>query len=274
MINTPKTILVVGASSGFGKACADLLVRDGHKVYGTSRRAEPAGANMDKFPVMVPMNVQQDDSVASAIEQIIRLSGRIDVVINSAGIGYAGSVEDMSMVEFKDQLETNFFGVVRVTKAVLPHMREQGCGLFINISSIGGVIGLPFQSAYSASKFALEGFTESLRHEVKPFGIKAVLLQPGDFKTGFTNNRLFSKGQTPKSVYYQACTDAIETTIAGEVNGKSPDALAVKVARLIEREQPSVRYTCGPAMQQLAARAKYWMPALLFERLIANEFKK
>lgn len=273
-----NVVLVVGASSGFGKACAEKLSAQGYRVFAASRSARPnQSVAVDATAGgLVPLNmdVQSDDSVASAVETVIRTCGRIDVVINSAGIAYAGSVEDTSMNEFRDQLETNFFGVVRVTRAVLPQMRKQGNGLFINISSIGGLIGLPFQSAYSASKFALEGFTESLRHEVRPFGIKALLLEPGDFKTNMTLNRKFSKGNDPESPYYDACKAAIETTIAGEVSGQSPELLAHKVAALIHYEAPAVRYSCGPVMQRVAARAKGWLPEKIFERLIAQEFEQ
>lgn len=273
-----KVVLVVGASSGFGKACAELLSSQGYQVFGASRSAlacrdvsSEAGSN---GPVLLAMDVKDQVSVASAIDSVIEACGRIDVVINSAGIAYAGAVEDTSIEEFQDQLDTNFFGVVRVTQAVLPHMRKQGNGLFINISSIGGLIGLPFQSAYSASKFALEGFTESLRHEVKPFGIKALLLEPGDFKTNMTLNRKFSRANNPESIYYQACKLAIETTIEGEVKGQPPELLAKKVASLIQEDNPGVRYSCGPVMQRVAAKAKDWLPERLFEKLIAQEFKQ
>lgn len=269
-----KVVLVVGASSGFGKACAIHLARCGYDVYATSRSVTLGSDGCVSGITMVPMDVRSEASVAAAVKYILGTAGQIDVVINSAGIGYAGAVEDMSMDEFYAQLDTNFFGVVRVTQAVLPLMREQGSGLFINISSIGGFMGLPFQSAYSASKFALEGFTESLRIEAKPFGIKAVLLQPGDFKTGFTNSRLFCERNTPSSVYYDACTRAIDVTINGEVNGASPDALAKRVASLIEDRHLSVRYSVGPVAQRLAAKVKYWMPSRVFERLISHEFKQ
>ena len=273
-----KVVLVVGASSGFGKACVELLSERGYTVVGASRSvvaledtACEAGSGP---PMMLAMDVQDQTSVESAVNAVIEKHGRIDVVINSAGIAYAGAVEDTSIEEFQDQLNTNFFGVVRVTQAVLPQMRQQGFGLFINISSIGGVIGLPFQSAYSASKFALEGFTESLRHEVKPFGIKALLLEPGDFKTNMTLNRKFSRRNNPDSIYYQACKLAIETTIEGEVTGQPPEWLARKVASLIQVDNPGVRYSCGPLMQRVAARAKDWLPERLFEKLIAQEFKQ
>ena len=269
-----KVILVVGASSGFGEACTQLLAKNGHTVIGTSRRAPPIPSQLTSNPTMIPLDVKSDESVAMAVKAVIELCGRVDVVINSAGIGYAGSVEDMSMDEYRDQLDTNFFGAVRVTKAVLPNMRQQRSGLFINISSIGGFMGLPFQSAYSASKFALEGFTESLRVEVKPFGIRALILQPGDFKTGITDNRIFCEANTSESVYHKACKDAIDTTISGELSGQPPIELAKKVAKLIQLKEPSVRYTCGPTMQCLAAKAKYWMPASVFEKLITSEFKQ
>lgn len=276
--SSAKVVLVVGASSGFGKACVELLVEQGYTVFGASRSAVPLGDVSNEAStcrsVMLSMDVQDQASVETAVSAVIKKCGRIDVVINSAGIAYAGAVEDTSIEEFQDQLNTNFFGVVRVTQAVLPQMRQQGYGLFINISSVGGVIGLPFQSAYSASKFALEGFTESLRHEVKPFGIKALLLEPGDFKTNMTLNRKFSRRNNPDSIYYQACKLAIETTIEGEVTGQSPELLARKVAHLIQIENPGIRYSCGPVMQRVAARAKDWLPERLFEKLIAQEFKQ
>ena len=273
-IKNPKTILVVGASSGFGKACLELLARDGHRVFGASRTASELVEAAAENVTMLTMDVQDDESVVAAVQEVMTRVERIDVVINSAGIAYAGAVEDTAIAEFRDQLETNFFGVVRVTQALLPHMRRQGSGLFINISSIAGVVGLPFQSAYSASKFALEGFTESLRHEIAPFGIKALLLEPGDFKTNMTFNRKFSKANAPDSIYYDTCKKAIETTIAGEVKGQRPELLARKVAKLIEVESPAVRYSCGPTMQRLAAHAKGWLPDKMFERLIAQEFKQ
>ncbi|MBA57101.1 MAG: short-chain dehydrogenase/reductase [Pseudomonadales bacterium] len=273
-----KVILVVGASSGFGKACVELLSQLGHRVFGASRSAQLSQDHSVRdetaWPKLLTMDVQNENSVGSVVETVIQECGRIDVVINSAGIAYAGSVEDTSMAEFQDQLDTNFYGVVRVTQKVLPQMRKQGSGLFINISSIGGLIGLPFQSAYSASKFALEGFTESLRHEVRPFGIDAVLLEPGDFKTNMTLNRKFSKRNTPESIYYQACKRAIETTIAGEVSGQPPEYLAKKVVALIQCNKPAVRYSCGPAMQRVAAKAKGWLPQKLFEQMIAREFEQ
>ena len=169
-------VLVTGASSGIGLACADLLARRGFRVYGASRTAtEPERA----FPSL-RMDVDDDVSVAEGVARVLEREGRIDAAVNCAGFGIAGA---------KRQFETNFFGVLRVCRAVLPAMRERRAGTIVNVSSIAGLVPLPFQGFYSASKFALEGMSEALRMEVRPFGIRVVLVEPGDCRTHFTANR-------------------------------------------------------------------------------------
>src|SRR6266498_4866639 len=165
-----KVVIVTGASSGIGKSCAEYLKQRGHKVYCASRSTEDQLSDGK-----ISLDVDNDDSVNRAVQRVFEHAGRIDVVINAAGFGIVGAVEDTAIAEAKTQFETNFFGVVRVCKAVLPVMREQGSGLIINISSIAGLVSLPFQAFYSASKFALEGMTEGLRMEVAPFGVRIVL---------------------------------------------------------------------------------------------------
>ena len=265
-----RVVLVTGASSGFGKACAELLSENGYLVYGASRNPDLDASTSNLRPLA--MDVRNDTSVNNAVQEILQCHSRLDVLINCAGNGYAGAVEEMSMVEYQSQFDTNFFGAVRTTKAVLPQMRKQRSGMIVNISSIGGVVGLPFQSAYSASKFALEGFTESLRIEMRPFNVKATLVQPGDFRTGFTDNRLFCAENSPESAYYAASQRAIAVTIAGEAKGPPPQQLATKLLSIIEAESPAVRYTAGPFMQRVAAKVKPVMPGRLFEYLIADEF--
>ena len=190
-----RIVLVTGASSGFGRAIAAHLAARGYLVYGTSRSAvmpeeATAPAERSLVPIMIPMDVCVDASVDAAVTHILRRHGRIDVLVNNAGFGIAGAVEDTSADELRRQFDTNVFGVLRVCRAVLPHMRRQGGGRIINVGSLAGLIALPFQGAYSASKFALEALSESLRMETKPYGISVSVIEPGDFRTSFTASRV------------------------------------------------------------------------------------
>ena len=163
-IQKKKVIFITGASSGFGKVCAEYLNEKGHIVYGSSRKISTQQFNYN----MVHLDINESGSVKSAVSHILSIEKRIDVLINNAGLAIAGAVEDTSLTELKAQLETNFFGAVRVCKEIIPVMRKNNYGYIINISSIAGLIAVPYQSAYSASKFALEGFIESVRMEIKP----------------------------------------------------------------------------------------------------------
>ncbi len=271
-MNREQVIFITGASSGFGQSCADYLSDIGYRVYGTSRTATFPSQPTYRHWTNIPLDVRDQQSVDRAIRFVLDREGRIDVLINNAGYGIAGAVEDTSITEYQQQFDTNFFGAVRMCKAVLPHMRENQSGLIINISSIGGFIGLPFQSAYSAAKFALEGFTECLRFEVKPLGIRVLLLEPGDFLTGFIHNRRYTQQHTDASPYFQRSTHAVDVIIRGEQKGRAPFELAKKVSSLIQVKSPRVRYTIGPWTQRLAAKLKYFFPAKLFERFVEKEF--
>src|SRR5579872_2559800 len=178
-----RVALVTGASSGIGRACAELLAARDFRVYGASRHPLP-GSSFESLP----MDVRDEESVTAGIASIVQREGRLDVIVNNAGIAIAGAVEDTSVEEAKDQFDVNFFGALRVCRAVLPVLRDQRSGTIVNIGSIGGLIALPFQGLYSASKFALEGLSESLRLEVAPFGIHVVLIEPGDQQTPLTEN--------------------------------------------------------------------------------------
>ena len=170
-------VLVTGTSSGFGRAISVALAAAGHRVYGTTR-ASSAQSGPGVLPLA--LDVTRDDQVQAGVAQIMRDAGRIDALVNNAGIGIAGAVEDFTIEEVKQQFDTNFFGVHRMCRAVLPHMRKQGSGHIVNMSSLGGIVSLPFGSMYCASKFALEAYSEALRMEVRPFGIWVSLIEPGD----------------------------------------------------------------------------------------------
>lgn len=264
-MSTKQVVLVVGGSSGIGLACAQELAVRGHYVYGSSRRAE--------FPAWgfapIQLDVCSDASVEKAISQIVRERGRIDVVINSAGYGLAGAVEDTSLSDAKAQMDTNFFGVLRVCKAVLPHMRAQRSGLILNISSLAGGMGLPFQGIYCASKFAVEGLTESLRQEALPFGIRVVSVQPGDVRTPITDNRVLSECSASYRAMFDRTLSVIE---AGERAGAHPDAIARQTVDLLSVRRPAVSYMVGLFAQRLAAQLKRVLPQRLFERLLMSHY--
>lgn len=265
-------VLITGASSGIGKACAEHLARRGYRVFGTSRRAPfPPTPPLPGQPVMLQMDVTQDESVRQAVDFIVRETGRLDVVVNNAGFGLAGAVEDTPMEAAKSQLETNFFGVLRVCKAALPVMRAQGEGLIVNVSSLGGIIALPFQALYSASKFAVEGLTEALRLEVRPFGIRVTLIEPGDMRTEFQEHRV--RVTVPGSAYEQYAERTLEIAERDERTGGHPEAVAVLLERILHSPSPAPRYRVGPAFQRLAAVLKGLLPDRLFEWALAKYYR-
>jgi NAD(P)-dependent dehydrogenase (short-subunit alcohol dehydrogenase family) len=267
-------VLITGASSGIGKACAEHLAQRGYRVFGTSRRAPfPPTPPLPGQPVMLQMDVTRDESVQHAVDFIVRETGRLDVVVNNAGFGIAGAVEDTSIEEAKSQLETNFFGVLRVCRAALPVMRAQGEGLIVNISSLGGVIALPFQALYSASKFAVEGLTEALRLEVRPFGIHVTLIEPGDLHTGFTDHRVRAAAWGPTSAYARYAERVLQIVEADERNGGAPETVALLLERILRSPNPAPRYQVGPAFQRLAAVLKGILPDRLFEWALAKYYR-
>lgn len=267
-------VLITGATSGIGKACAEHLARKGYRVFGTGRRAPfpPELAPLGQY-TLIQMDVTQDDSVRRAVDFILREMGRLDVAVNNAGFGIAGAVEDTSIEEAKAQMETNFFGVLRVCRAVLPVMRAQGGGLIVNISSLGGVIPLPFQALYSASKFAVEGMTEALRLEVRPFGIRVTLIEPGDMRTGFTDRRVRVAAWAPESAYAPYGERVLRVVETDERSGGSPEAVAILLERILRSPNPAPRYRVGPAFQRLAARLRGILPGRFFAWALAKYYR-
>jgi len=259
-----KVVFITGASSGIGEACAKLLVKHGYRVYGTSRKYFS-----DRSYNMVQIDVTKSDSVEWAIKTVIEKEGRIDVLINNAGFGLAGAVEDTSITEAKAQFETNFFGLLRVTKEVLPHMRRRRKGLIINISSIGGLIGLPFQALYSASKFAVEGLSEGLRLELRPYNINVVLIEPGDARTKFTKNRILSrKAKREESPYWDPFHYALKAIEKSENEGASPSKVAKKVLWVMRAKKPVLRYKVGSTFEIWGSKLKGMLPYSWFERIM------
>jgi NAD(P)-dependent dehydrogenase (short-subunit alcohol dehydrogenase family) len=261
-----QVVLITGASSGIGKACAELLSAQGHTVYGTSRRPSSAPGSYR----LLEMDVTRDDSVQRTVEAILAEAGHIDVVVNNAGIALAGAIEDTSIEEARYQLDTNFLGVMRVCKAVLPSMRTRGSGLLVMISSLGGSVGLPFQGLYSASKFALEGLTEALRQELAPFGIQATLVQPGDVRTSITDNRIQTRQSGPGSPYRAHYETALRVIEKEERAGVAPEDVARQVLGLVGRPSVAVRYRVGHFSQRVYAASKALLSSRRFEKLIMS----
>lgn len=256
--------LVTGASSGIGNACATYLAKRGYKVYGTSRNPSSYAKKADEYFELVQMDVTDEASVRKAVDEILAKEGRIDALLCNAGMGISGSVEDSSLEEIRLQLETNFLGVVRCVKAVLPGMRQAKAGRILVLSSIAGVIGMPFQAFYSASKFALEGFVEALRYEAYPFGVQAALIEPGDFRTGFTDARRPVKA-AEGSHYKKLYDAAMGVQVRDERAGHDPLEVAKLAVRLLQKRRLKIRYSVGPAFERFSVVLKRRIPDLLFE---------
>ena len=265
-----KVVLITGASSGIGLTCCEYLAGKGLSVYGASRSLT-AGVR-GSFNTL-RMDVTEDASVEQAVRTVHERQGRIDVVINNAGNGIAGAVEETSPREALAQFDTNFFGVHRVCRAVLPIMRQQRSGVIINISSLAGLLAVPFQAFYSASKFAMEGFTEALRMEVRPFGIRIALIEPGDFKTEFPVNRRNTAEAEKSDVYREAAERCVGVMREEEKNGHAPVAVARLVERIIHDPSPRLRYTVGPVGERLGPKLKSILPYRLYEYLFMKHYK-
>lgn len=263
-----KVILITGISSGLGQAMAQRLAREPYRVYGTVRR--PVFEMEGVQTLMAEMT--SDQSVEQAIESIIQNEGRIDVLIHNAGMGIAGPAETTPMEDIRHQLEVNFLGAVRVVRAVLPHMRRQKAGMIVMISSIAGLVGLPYQSYYSASKFALEGFCQALYLETRPHHIRVVVIRPGDFQTSFTRNRKFCLSE-PALEAYPASRKVKEIIDSDENEGLSPNLLANQIAKIIRKKNPSFSYSVASPLQKLVIPARRLLPEKMLLHLIGRHYQ-
>src|SRR5256886_13513568 len=228
-----QTILVTGASSGIGQATARLLAERGFTVFGTARKRESA---QSQGVTMVALDVRSDDSVRACVEQVVAKAGRLDVLVNNAGYTVTGAAEETSIDEAKAQLETNFFGAVRMVNAVLPAMRKAGAGKIINIGSLAGITAIPFSAFYTASKFAIDGYSEALWHEVRPFGIHVTVLEPG-----FIHTKIGETTQTAarQLAPYDGVRQRAQAALARQVqHGIAPEKVAATVLRAIESRNP------------------------------------
>jgi NAD(P)-dependent dehydrogenase (short-subunit alcohol dehydrogenase family) len=259
MADEARSALVTGASAGIGLACAEALQAAGWAVTGTSRRGTaPAGC------AGLVMDVDDDESVREGVAGLLARRGRIDALVAAAGWGLAGAVEQCSVAEAKAQLETNFWGCVRVVQQVLPAMRARGGGRIVLVSSIGGLIGIPFQAFYSASKFALEGYGESLGYEVAPFGVQVTLVEPGNVKTDFTASRRTAAAAAGPP-YGPAFAKAVGVMERDEINGVPAADVAAVVRRVLEAAHPPRRVSAGKPSERAGLVAKRLLPFRLFQ---------
>ena len=264
---TSKVIVITGGSSGLGEAMCVRLARSGHKVYGTSRKA----ATMPNAYTMVEMDVTDEASVNHAVEMVLARERRIDVVINNAGVGIQGAAEDLDPATAQRAFDTNFFGVHRMCRAVLPRMRAQKGGLIINISSIAANFGLPYRAFYSASKAAVNRYSEGLRMEVAPFGVKVVVVEPGEFKTSIAGSRL--RPAIIGEAYSERYKKALGILDGALSYSRDPDEFAQLIERIIASSRPKNIYRAAQGVQKLSVLLKKLLPGKRFERMVAKHYE-
>lgn len=242
-----KIALVTGASSGIGEATAQRLATAGYKVYGTSRRGAQAGNRPFE---MLALDVTSDESVAAAVSEVIRRDGRIDLLVNNAGFGVApAGAEESSIEQARSIFETNFFGLIRMTRAVLPQMRRQGSGRIINIGSVLGFLPMPYGALYAATKHAVEGYSESLDHELRTRGIRVSIIEPAYTKTPFDAN--FIEPDVKLDEYREARAGVSRRVNEVMATAESPDVVAETVLKAAKAAHPKIRYAAGKLANRL-----------------------
>ncbi len=264
-----KVVLITGGSSGIGKSVGDFLMLKGFTVYGTSR--SPEKYTSSNFPI-IGLDVNKSYSIIDAVSTVIEKAGRLDVVINNAGVGITGPIEEIPMEEIRNNFETNFFGPINVIKAVLPQMRNQNSGLIINVTSIAGYMGLPYRGVYSASKGALELITEAFRMELKPFNIEMANVAPGDFATNIASGR-YHAPVLEKSPYKGPYGNTLRLMDSHVSAGKDPLEMAKAIHKIINTPKPKVHYKVGEFMQKFSIVLKRILPDKVYEKLLMNHYK-
>ena len=265
MSTIPKVALVTGTSSGFGQATAALLTAQGFQVFGTSRAPldRPAGS----YEVL-PLDVRSEASVQACVQTILQRTGRIDLLVNNAGFAQGGALEENSLEDARAQFETNVFGVLRMLKAVLPVMRQQGSGQIITVSSILGVVAMPYLGLYASSKFALEGMIEAMHDELHPFHIKVSLVEPTFFRTKFDAR----PPATPLAAYESARQSMMQFVREAVEQGPDPEQVARRIVQLATSSAPPLRSYVGPRANLLVA-LRHWLPQRIFEQVRRRVFQ-
>ncbi|MFD0762551.1 SDR family oxidoreductase [Lutibacter aestuarii] len=264
-----KVVLITGGSSGIGKSVGEFLLQKGFIVYGTSRNPQ----NNPNHPFqLIALDVTNVETIQKAIDKVISNEGRIDVLVNNAGMGITGPIEETPTQEMRNVFETNFFGAIEVMKAVLPQMRQQKRGLIINVTSIAGYMGLPFRGIYSATKGALEIVTEAIRMEVKGFGIHITNVAPGDFATNIASGRYHTPvfENSPYKKTYQENLDLMNAHVD---SGSDPLEMAKAIYKITQTSKPKVHYKVGNFMQKFSIVLKKILPDTIYEKLLMNHYK-
>jgi len=264
-----KVVLVTGGSSGIGKAVGEFLLQKGFIVYGTSRN--PENYQNSKIPLLA-LDVTNKQSISECIQELLEKENRMDVLVNNAGAGITGPIEEIPEEEMKRNFDTNFFGPINVIKEVLPPMRKQGIGLIINITSIAGYMGLPYRGIYSASKGALELITEAFRMEIKEFGIEMTNVAPGDFATNIASGR-YHAPVLDNSPYKKPYGNTLELMNTHVDSGDDPTLMAEAIYRIINTEKPKTHYKVGAFMQKFSIVLKRILPDKVYEKLLMNHYK-
>ncbi len=265
-----KIVLITGGSSGIGKSIGIFLKSKGYVVYGTTR-------SLNKYPAfndfnLLELDVRDPKTIKTAIAQLLEKEGRLDVLVNNAGVGITGPIEETPHEEILKAFDTNFHGPIRMIKAVLPQMRKQKDGLIINITSIAGYMGLPYRGIYSATKGALEITTEALRMETKDFGIKMTNLAPGDFATNIASGR-YHAPVLENSAYKKPYSNTLKLIDEDVTDGNDPIQVAHMVLKIMNTTNPMVHYKVGSFMQKFSLTLKKLMPDKLYEKLLLNHYK-
>lgn len=262
-----KITLVTGVSSGIGREIAQLLAERGARVFGTVR--DPKSAKPIHGVEIVRMDVTDDASVSDAIEAILPKAGPVQVLVNNAGYAVTGALEETSIEEARQQFETNFFGVLRVTNAILPGMRKQGFGRIVNISSVLGFLPAPYCGIYAASKHAVEGYTETLNHEVRRFGVRALLVEPA-----YTRTKLNGNTKTPKTNIAAYAEERKRVTEMAQQNierGDDPRMVADAAYEALTAKSPKLRYPVGKGVA--LSRMRRFVPAGMFDKSFRKQFQ-
>jgi NAD(P)-dependent dehydrogenase (short-subunit alcohol dehydrogenase family) len=273
-----KVVFITGASSGIGRATALLLAKHNYTVYGAARRLDRLKELEPQGVKPLVLDVTDEISVVNSINEVIKNEGRIDVLINNAGYGEYGAVEDVSMENARKQLDVNLFGLARITQLVIPHMRKQKSGKIVNVTSIGGKMATPMGGWYHASKFAVEGLSDSLRLEVRQFGIDVILIEPGGIKTewaGIANDTMMkASGHSAYSHFAEASPFAKVASKATALDDKAPEptVIAALIKKAIEAGRPKARYVKGFLAKPILF-AKKLLSDALFDKVILSRFK-
>lgn len=270
-----KVILITGASSGIGYDTAERLAKQGHKVYGAARRMDKMSPLKDLGVIPIQMDVTDDASMVAGVNAVLQAEGRIDVLVNNAGYGYFGAIENVSMEEARRQIEVNVFGLGRLTQLVIPHMRQQGSGRIVNIASIAGKLAIYFGGWYHVSKFAVEGFSDALRMEMKPFGIDVVVIEPGAIRTDWGIIAAEHLAESSRGTVYEEASMNEAKIMKYGYSSKllsPPSVIAKAICKGVNRRHPKARYRTGRGSHSMVFL--HWLlPARWWDALIRKTLK-